>query len=855
MNVRVLRTIRDIDPVAWDALCPDIVFSHAWFRALEDSRAVNVEPRHLVLEEHGRIVGVLPCMIQRGDPYYTLADRLFGPLARLAAALGLRVLPALLAYSPLAHRTELFLAPGTDRTTALRAIRDAMDAVCRDERLPVSGWLFASESHEALRAAGYHSVYLCPIASWRNAYRSFDQFLEHLRRISRRRYKMVRHELNQFAPSGIRLTEEPLNSLSDARLAAMHAAHYARYRAQQGQALPPAFFAALKRDLGDCAVLHVARTQEQVVGYSIILKQADRWHMFLSGEAAVDSHRNKLHFHLNYYYPMRLAIDQSIRRLDYGTASYQTKLERGCQLEPLRMGLRFHTPSLRLVMPVWLCLVDSWHRWKYRRERRMESTRAPVALRGPWWQRAANRLAEYRTFVLISHETATPVRLPSLPPDAQIRLLSESEDVWLRPTVTATNWRIFQTFRQAGYRCYGAWVGGTLAGYLWATTGRRHFGGYFGVIPLRDDEAFTGYVYVWPPFRGLGLAQALKERFRQDAAASGVRTIYWGIVDTNTASLKSAARVGALPLARWRYVRLGPWAWRRAIPIQHDHPLAKLFVSERQRTGYLPHRAAAVGDPALWQRQPRGRPDASWTLADPMWKQLAAAWRANGPRWILRRAARRLLAAVWEQVVTFECDAPIGPERLILSPVISSNPELRWLSPDELPRLAEVASPAMRRRFAQFAAQGGRCYAALLEGRVVAYNWYIDRPYHSPVTRLTHDVGAGEMFLIYSHTVRGWRGRGIDVAMKAAAFSEFQRAGYHTVRTTIDDDNRNSLRLMARWAAVPHRRYRYTRILGWRRVRAESLIPTKELFEQLVGRPPRPYNRLRAFANAQENSS
>ena len=129
MKVRVLRRIQEIDRQVWDALCDDPAFSHGWFCALEESGVAAVEPRHLILEDDGRVVGVLPCFIQRGDPYYTLAERLFGPLARWLDRCGVRVLPALLAYSPLMHRTELFLAPGVERAAAVRACTEAMERI------------------------------------------------------------------------------------------------------------------------------------------------------------------------------------------------------------------------------------------------------------------------------------------------------------------------------------------------------------------------------------------------------------------------------------------------------------------------------------------------------------------------------------------------------------------------------------------------------------------------------------------------------------------------------------------------------------------------------------------------------
>ena len=181
MKARVLRSVADLAPEQWDALCNDPVFSHGWFLALEESGAVAAEPRHIVLESAGEAVGILPCFVQRGDPYYDLGVRLFGPLRRPLTALGVRALPALLAYSPLAQRSAVFVAPTVDRLAALRVFAETMEQICRDEGLAVSGWPFASDRDPTLKFAlhesGHRAAFLGPTASWRNAYASFDAYV------------------------------------------------------------------------------------------------------------------------------------------------------------------------------------------------------------------------------------------------------------------------------------------------------------------------------------------------------------------------------------------------------------------------------------------------------------------------------------------------------------------------------------------------------------------------------------------------------------------------------------------------------------------------------------------------------
>ncbi len=811
MKVRVLRSIREIEPSVWDKLCDETVFSHGWFLALEESKAVDAHPRHLLLEQDGRAIGILPCFIQKSDPYYSLADRLFGPLAPIAKHLGLRVLPALLAYSPLAHRSKVFLADGVDHSTAIKALLDAMQALRKAEKLPACGWLFGTgndQPQQALRAAGYRPSYLCPTALWLNTYLSLDMFLERIRRGNRHRYKMIRNELNRFKSSGIALSEEPLNALTDDQLAAMHATHYKRHNTAGRQLLTPEFFGALKRHLGERALLHVARRDGHVISYSIVLKDSARWHLFLSGEAdSQAAHQNKLHFHINYYFPMQKAIDSGAIRLDYGMSAYTMKLERGCLLEPTQLWLQCEAPIQKTVMRLWLPVVGSWYKYKHRRARRHELESADSVTRGPFLQRAFNRLFEWRKFFLISLSTDKPLPEVTLAPSASIRPLAESEFERLRPTATRSRWQLFQRFQTAGYHCSWAWVNNTPAGYIWYTSGGRHIGDYLGTVPLKPDEGFIGYTYVWPQFRGIGLAQTLKEHARKQLASSGVRLLYSGVISGNAASLKSNARLGALPVGCWRYMRIGPWSWRWNAPAQAARLLNTLFARERQRVGLLPLRPSPVGDPFLAQRKPLIEPKKT----------------APGLGWLLQRGFRELIRYISERATTLELVVPLASLAPIALPAIAKTIRVRRLNPDQTTLLRPISSRRQYRFYSWLSAQGGECYVAEVSGRIVGYNWYLNKPYRSPFSRITFPLEPGEKFLVYSLTLRPWRGRGVDVALKNVVFEQFRQQEVPAIRTTVDDTNRPSLRGIARYHPSAVRAYHYRRFLGWRSVRVENI--------------------------------
>jgi hypothetical protein len=1083
MNVRVVTSIRQIEPWVWDRLCDGVVFSHGWFSVLEDSGAAQADPRHLVLEEEGRVVGIVPCFIQRGDPYYSLDQRLFGPFRPLAKRLGGRVLPALLAYSPVAHRSGIFLAEGVDRPAAIRACAEAMARICRAERLPVSGWLFASrwdrELMRTLRRTGHAEAFLCPSAYWASRFDNFEDYVESFKQISRHHYKTVRHELNRSDRAGIEVADAPLSSLDDQQLATMFGVLYQRYYPRRRNPFQASFFAALKRHLGERARVHTAARNGQLVSYSIVLQGPTRWHMFLSGDAdGQQAHADRLHFRLNYYFPMQQAIATGALLLDYGLSAYGMKIQRGCLLEPLSVAVRAHRAPLSWWLPLWMELVNLWHAWRYRmyaqanvttpatlgrpplgslgqrlrrwlianREsvlvilptrvvpatpqppagvtvtvRRLRADELPllrpladrwrwvdirqfqrdgyrcygiwagprlvgyywiacgesfqtaffgkIALQrdevfgayiyvepqwrghgihiyvkhvlaaqfaregfrlfwtavtvdnhaalksearlgawcsallryrriGPWVRRAIvpipsdhpvralfrerrtsmglsaepdwqvadaerrwwmmrskpwwrRQLAKHvklskQTFLLTGLWTGAPVPVPSNAPALSVRRLAADELPGLRATVDTEHWALFERFHQAGYHCYGGWAGEALAGYMWVNEGRPQMSQYFGTIPLRANEAFSGFVYASPQFRGRGVPCALKRDVAALLAARGITVIYGGIVSTNVASLKSSAATGAHPLQMWGHWRVGPVSWRKALGLPSNHTVMKIFA-ERQRQLALPQQppAALASVGAEWRN---GRAEALQRSARPV---MSASGRPpGGPRrgrlarvrelirehgWatLIRLAAARARTLVWEQSTILESTMPLEAGHSDWGPRLRLPITVERLAPHDLPRLRAVMTASAYRFFRRYADQGYVCYIGTVRGEIVAYNWYTTTPYRSPMTRILFPVPPGHVFLIYSHTLPAWRAKGVDFAMKARAFEDFRLAGCHRVRTTVDHINHVSLRQLARWNSTVERLYHYRRILWWRSVRVSSMQEARDLVAEL----------------------
>lgn len=848
MKVRQLHGAGDLSPEAWDALAGgDVVFSHGWLRALEQAGELGIEPRHLVCEdEDGAPVALIPGFLQHRDPYGPLGARLFGSLEPLGAALGAPARPAWVACSPLAQRTEVLLKEGVDEGAVLRSCLRHLAERCVAGGIALSGFPFVPEGRfslqHALREAGYRRAFLAPVARWHNEGGSFEQWVTNLRRIGRRRVRSVRNELNRARKSGAKLEEMPLSALDPEELARQHAVFWARRNAGEASPLGAPFFAALADHLGDRAMLHVARLDGAVLGWSMVLCGTRRWHMFLSGEADADAlHRDALRAALDYYFPIERALERGIPELDYGLSTYERKLLRGCLLDPLYIHVRGHTRAARTVLAMWMPVVDRRYRAKHRELTRSARSMEPLIRPSlPWWRRVRSLLVERQTFVVT---TAPLEKLAEdlVPTSLQVRLLQPQETESLDAVEEGRRRDLYRNFRAGGYLCFGAFDGDRMAGHLWVTDGDRHYGPYFGWRPLARQAAFVGFSYVEPAYRGRRVASILRQRVAAVLQRRGARVLHSGIHEHNAASLRANAFAGVRPVRLWRYLRVGPWTRRTSGPLPPEHPAARPFVEAGLRveeTGIpVPELGRALPGPAGTEE--------AWTPGDPLRRQAWRYLRRHGALGLVRRIGDRALRLAWDRAIIYELTVPLHPEASFPSPARREGVEVRRLGPECLDLLEPITSRGMFRQFERFVAEGFECYGAFLDGSISAYNWYTRRPYFSEDLQATLPLGPDEAYLVFSHTLQATRGRDLDRTVKAHAFTQMQRRGVRALRTIVLADNRAALWLTMRWGGRLSRRYRYRRVLGRRRLVAEPVTPTPELVRSLVGREPEPYEGVR----------
>ncbi|MDW8362494.1 MAG: GNAT family N-acetyltransferase [Myxococcales bacterium] len=332
MELRLLTSIAEVEPDAWDALVgPDDPFSaHAYLRALEDSGtacpSTGWHPCHVTLWEDGRLVGAVAAYLKdHGRAEFVFDDH----WAMTAWRLGVPYYPKLVAMTPVTPATGdrlLIRADCEPRLVTARLVDGLLEAARHRGASSVHLLYLRPEQHALLAADGRLVQSVSVQLHWRNeGYASFAGYLERLRAPLR---KQIRRERAALAASGLRIELVP-HERFDATLTASLARFYRANCLRHGFVgyLTDEFFAALVGPAGCHALAVVAHRDGIAVAGALAFEKGGRLYGRWWGTLVEQPF---LHFELCYYRLIERAIERGLHHFEAGPGGAH-KLRRGLQ--------------------------------------------------------------------------------------------------------------------------------------------------------------------------------------------------------------------------------------------------------------------------------------------------------------------------------------------------------------------------------------------------------------------------------------------------------------------------------------------------------------------------------------------
>jgi len=356
-SARIAASVADVDAMAWDACLPGEAESHAYYVACETAAAasgIGLRMAAIVVEAAGAIVAVAPFFRLN----YRLDTPLQGRMRSLGDALfrhlpGLVTLKALCVGSPYAERCHLGFAATLDapgRAAAFACLAEALQRQVMAERAHLSVWkdLAPAEDREAdcLPETGFARLASLPVAVLDLPYVDEAAYLASLSTATR---KDIRRKLAKAGNVRIEFRSDisPLADDIDSL--------YEETRAQSGldygelELLPPGYFAAVSRALGERAVFALYWVGEELAAFNLLLVETDRVIDKFLGMRYPLAREHNLYV-VSWMANIRFCLDRGIELFQSGQTAYASKLRFGSRLVPSTIYVRHRAAPLQWLL-------------------------------------------------------------------------------------------------------------------------------------------------------------------------------------------------------------------------------------------------------------------------------------------------------------------------------------------------------------------------------------------------------------------------------------------------------------------------------------------------------------------------
>jgi len=326
VDVRVVPSIRDVAPDAWDAMLGDGGFyqSHGWLTFVESEGTARTA--YVCVWQGDRLVLGLPLY----DVRYETVDGY--RMARYERQLGISG-RHLVAGARRGYRSDLTLRPGPGARAALPAALDAARGLAARAGAEGLVWPYLTTDH--LRALGEAAGL---DAAFDDAEALFDVPGDgqeaYLAGLTAQRRHRVRRELRAFPAAGWSVVAG--GAVDDAELARLLANVEAKYGHAGGLRGLQRTIEAQRRILGERGVLLTCRGGAgELAGFALWYRWRCGWYGRMVGFDYGRLRSAFEYFHLACYEPLRRAAAGGARFLHLGPGALEAKVLRGARLRPL----------------------------------------------------------------------------------------------------------------------------------------------------------------------------------------------------------------------------------------------------------------------------------------------------------------------------------------------------------------------------------------------------------------------------------------------------------------------------------------------------------------------------------------
>ncbi|MGD0645774.1 MAG: GNAT family N-acetyltransferase [Candidatus Bathyarchaeia archaeon] len=346
IDVRVFKTVDGIGKEAIDLLVDDGFFTYGWFKTLETSKPLNLNPLYVTAYDKGKLVAFTPCFHDVADKYFLYGPNVVPFMKRVLNVrnqLRIGQNHVLLCYSPSCQRTKIFLGKGLNEGLLISNLSEKIDAVCKEEKILFSSFLFVSEFDKRLitrlENLGYHKFLWQSTFYLDVRWRSFEDYLKSLEHNVRNR---VRREMRSCRENGVTIEEVTEFKDLSTTLSDLYFNHRLKF-VKSAKRPEPCFYERLSDYAKANAIVFIAKKKGAVVGFSLCLRKDETLDVDQCGfNYELQNKSDFTYFNLCYYTPIKWAIQKGIRKMYYRHTAEKVKIRRGCKPEMIYSFVKCH---------------------------------------------------------------------------------------------------------------------------------------------------------------------------------------------------------------------------------------------------------------------------------------------------------------------------------------------------------------------------------------------------------------------------------------------------------------------------------------------------------------------------------
>lgn len=362
--VNVFRSIEDIGLQALETLNDDDpFFSYEWFKILENQKCFPNTVYYVAVYDNNVLIALAPCFEDWANIYFFAKPpmRFFTAFLQKLLILGNKFgfcqNHMLLCYSPSCGRSKIIQKNTYNPKVISDLITKQIDSLCKKERYLFSSFPFASSFDKRLIAALSDASYANTLGitnffldiKWR----SFEDYLKSMNRNHR---KNINRKIRAFKGNGIIIEEQDFSQSSHKQLSTLLYNLVLKYNKDATKRISPTYFGIINQYAGTKIKLFIAKKNDKPIGFSLLFRQGTTVDSWMCGfDYEVLSRTDYTYFNLVYYEPIKWAIKEGIKKINFRSEAARAKTDCACQPEQMSFFFKCHDSCFGSALNFLLC--------------------------------------------------------------------------------------------------------------------------------------------------------------------------------------------------------------------------------------------------------------------------------------------------------------------------------------------------------------------------------------------------------------------------------------------------------------------------------------------------------------------